>query len=126
MFHRLFLSATLLTLVGSLASASTIFGNPKLDVVLDSGPPVFVSGVRAYGCPGKETVMLNQTLSTSGTLVVEFSESDWCGLAVQVRWSGNTWYDTVPVEGFTTLVTEEGAPTRTIVLDPVTESASLQ
>lgn len=119
----LFLAA--LTTAGA-SSASVLFGNPTVTLVLASGSSVEIGSVRAYTCPGNETVAVNGTLTTTNSLSAVLSEDTWCAMDVQVKWSGASSYEVVPVDGFTSFVTDSAEPYRTIVLDPVGETATLQ
>ncbi len=115
-----------LLLLALPGAASTLYGNPNVKLVLDSGGPVYIGAARAYACPGYETDAVNDTLTTTTSLTASFSEGTWCDLVVQVKWSPGESYDNVPVDGFTTFVTDADEPQRTIHLDPVTRTATLQ
>ena len=118
--------AAAVLLVAGPVGASTLYGNPDVKVVLDSGSAVQIGSVRVYACPGQETDALNSTLTTTTSLTASFSEGTWCAMDVQVKWSGAESFEVVPVDGFTTLVTDSAEDQLTIVLDPVSETATLE
>ena len=112
--------------VATGASASIIFGNPTITTVLDSGSPVEIGLCRAYTCPGYETVDIDSTLTTSTTVSATLSEDTWCAIGIEVQWSGTSVYDTVDVQGFDDFTTESAGTARTIRLDPVLKTATLE
>ena len=120
------LSAPLIgLLLAATASASTLFGNPIVSVVLEGGPTVYVAAVDAASCPGNTTATVTADLTTSAPLSVSIPTGTWCGLRVRVRWSPGEAIDEVVVGGFASLQTVAGGAARTIALDPVARTATL-
>ncbi len=116
-----------LALLGAGPSlASIVFGNPTVAITLTSGAAVQVDRVLASTCPGSQTVMVYDTVTTTSPIDLTLPEDDWCDLTLKVKWAGSSVWEQVPVDGFTTFSTEAGEADRTIVLDPSAETATLE
>ncbi len=106
--------------------ASVVYGNPNVEITLDSGSAVQVDRVQASTCPGSQVVSIYDTVTTTNPIDVTLPEDDWCALTLKVKWAGSSVWEQVPVDGFTTFSTEAGETDRAIVLDPVSETATLE
>lgn len=113
-------------LAAASAAATTMFGNPEISLILDSGNAVEIGDVRAYTCPGYQTFPVDDVLTVTNDLVVDLGTGTWCRLVVQVEWAGTSSWDLVEVAGFDTLQTSSSGQARTITFEPGTRTATIE
>lgn len=108
----------------SASHASTIAGNPDSEVILDSGPDVYVHSVVAYSCTsGSQTLPVDATLAETESEPLSFDEDEYCDVVVRVKWTPTGPLTPVSVTGYDSLEISESAGSFAIVIDSTAKTA---
>ena len=113
--------------LASLATASTLVGNPTTGLTVLNGNDVYIDSVEVFDCGvGSDVIDVDATLDDEESTSFDIDTGTYCAMKVHLRWAPLESLTSVEVDGFDTLIVSSSGSTLTVELDAHLRDATVE